>query len=57
MKKIQKIINSFKYSDSTSRKQIKSIDTKKYLVDSRRQYVSAAPVGFKSRSGSEFFLQ
>ena len=57
MKQIQKIIKTLRYSDNNLKKKSKSIDTKRYLVDSRRQYVSAAPVGFKSRTGSDFFLQ
>ena len=57
MKQIQKIIKTLRYSESAMRKKNKADDTRRYLIDSRRQYVSAAPVGFKSRSGSDFFLQ
>jgi hypothetical protein len=57
MKQIQKIIKTLRYSDNSLKNKSKSVDTKKYLIDSRRQYVSAAPVGFKSRTGSDFFLQ
>ena len=57
MKQIQKIIKTLRYSENVMRKKNKADDTRRYLIDNRRQYVSAAPVGFKSRSGSDFFLQ
>jgi hypothetical protein len=57
MKQIQKIIKTIRFSELSTKKSNKTNDTRRYLVDSRRQYVAAAPVGFKSRSGSDFFLQ
>ena len=57
MKQIQKIIKTIRYSEFVSKKKNKSDDVKRHLVDSRRQYIATAPVGFKSRSGSDFFLQ
>jgi hypothetical protein len=57
VKQIQKIIRTIKSSEFISDKKDKIEDTNRYLYDARRQYVSSAPVGFKSRAGSDFFMQ
>jgi|694.fasta_scaffold40304_9 hypothetical protein len=57
MKQIQKIIKTLRYSEGVVNKKNNINETRKYLENNRRQYVASAPVGFKSRSGSDFFLQ
>jgi len=57
MKQIQKIIKTLRYSESVVNKKNNNAETRRYLESNRRQYVPSAPVGFKSRSGSDFFLQ
>jgi hypothetical protein len=57
MKQIQKIIKTLRYSESVVNKKNNNAETRRYLESNRRQYVASAPVGFKSRSGSDFFLQ
>jgi hypothetical protein len=57
MKQIQKIIKTVRYTDFIFSKESKLEDTKRFLQDSRRQYVASAPAGFKPRSSSDFFMQ
>lgn len=57
MKQIQKIIKTVRYTDFIFAKQSKLDDTKRFLQDGRRQYVASAPAGFKTRTGSDFFMQ
>ena len=57
MKQIQKIIKTLRHSEGVLNKKNSIDETRKYLENNRRQYVASAPVGFKSRSGSDFFLQ
>ena len=57
MKQIQKIINTFRYSDFIAEKSEKTRNTNLFLEKQRRQYVSSVPVGFKSRTNSEYFYK
>lgn len=57
MKQIQKIIKNLRSLESLSGKKEKMDETNRYLYKNCRRYVASTPVGFKSRSGSEFFLQ
>ena len=57
MKQIQKIINTIRYSDFISEKYEKTRNTNLFLEKQRRQYVASVPVGFKSRTNSEYFYK
>jgi hypothetical protein len=57
MKQIQKIINIIRYSEFIAEKTEKTRNTNLYLEKQRRQYVATVPVGFKSRTNSEFFYK
>lgn len=57
MKQIQKIINIIRYSEFIAEKTEKTRNTNLYLEKQRRQYVASVPVGFKSRTNSEFFYK
>jgi hypothetical protein len=57
VKQIQKLIKTIKSSEFISEKREKIEDTNRYLYNNRRRYVADTPAGFKSRSGSDFFLQ
>ena len=57
MKQIQKIINTIRYSDFIAEKSEKTRNTNLFLEKQRRQYVASVPVGFKSRTNSEYFYK
>ena len=57
MKQIQKIINIIRYSDFIAEKSEKTRATNVFLEKQRRQYVASVPVGFKSRTNSEYFYK
>lgn len=58
MKQIQTIINRLSRRDKiTTGKDHKLALTNAYLASQRRRFVADAPIGFKPRSSSDYFLQ
>mgnify|MGYP003330710555 CR=1 FL=1 len=57
MKQIQKIINTIRYSQFIADKTEKTRTTNLFLEKQRRQYIASVPVGFKSRTNSEYFYK
>ena len=57
MKQIQKIINNVRPAQLQTSKLAKQRETEQFLDQKRQRYVASAPVGFKTRTNSDYFFQ
>ena len=57
MKQIQKIINNVRSAQLQTSKLAKQRETEQFLDQKRQRYVASAPVGFKTRTNSDYFFQ
>ncbi|MCX6804805.1 MAG: hypothetical protein NT111_02215 [Patescibacteria group bacterium] len=57
MKQIQKFLSTVRNFNFIANKRSKLDSTSSYLASKRGGYMEPIPVGFKSRTSSDFFLQ